>query len=145
MLKEFFERFRDRHSDEDKEYTKQMATAALLSEVIRADRDEDPREVEAYETMLKEQFSLHPSELEVLVREGRESAEDAVDLVQFTHVINDKCSNDEKYDILTALWKIAYADNTIAPIEEHTIRRIADLLYIPHSHFIKAKLLVTET
>ena len=38
----------------------------------------------------------------------------------------------------------AYADKSLAPLEESTIRQIAELLYVPHSQFIKAKLAVIE-
>jgi uncharacterized tellurite resistance protein B-like protein len=38
------------------------------------------------------------------------------------------------------LWAIAYADGTLHLYEEHLIRKIADLLYVPHAAFIAAKL-----
>jgi len=43
-----------------------------------------------------------------------------------------------------SLWAIAYADESLAPLEESTIRQIADLLYVPHSQYIKTKLEVVE-
>lgn len=144
MLKAVLELFRNNQDDKPQQHTVKLATAALLSEIIRADRQADPRELQAYKTLLNEQFSLSDDELSTLMEEGQSSAEEAVDLVQFTQVINQKCNNDEKQDILTDLWKVAYADENIAPIEEHIIRRIADLLHIPHSQFIKSKLSVTE-
>jgi uncharacterized tellurite resistance protein B-like protein len=42
---------------------------------------------------------------------------------------------------LTGLWRIAYASAGIDKYEEHIIRRIAELLYMPHSEFIRAKLI----
>ncbi|OFC69442.1 TerB family tellurite resistance protein [Alteromonas confluentis] len=144
MLKAVLELFRNNQDDKPQQHTVKLATAALLSEIIRADRQADPRELQAYKTLLNEQFSLSDDELSTLMEEGQSSAEEAVDLVQFTQVINQKYNNNEKQDILTDLWKVAYADENIAPIEEHIIRRIADLLYIPHSQFIKSKLSVTE-
>ena len=144
MLKAVLELFRNNQDDKPQQHTVKLATAALLSEIIRADRQADPRELQAYKTLLNEQFSLPDDELSTLMEEGQSSAEEAVDLVQFTQVINQKCNNNEKQDILTDLWKGAYADENIAPIEEHIIRRIADLLHIPHSQFIKSKLSVTE-
>ncbi len=144
MLKAVLELFRNNQDDKPQQHTVKLATAALLSEIIRADRQADPRELQAYKTLLNEQFSLPDDELSTLMEEGQSSAEEAVDLVQFTQVINQKCNNNEKQDILTDLWKVAYADENIAPIEEHIIRRIADLLHIPHSQFIKSKLSVTE-
>ena len=54
-------------------------------------------------------------------------------------------SADEKVSIVKSLWIIAYADSSLAPLEESTIRQIADLLYVPHSDFIKTKLSVVES
>ncbi len=144
MLKAVLDLFRDNPSDKPQTHTTELATAVLLSEIIRADREADPRELEAYRTLLEKQFSLDADELNALMNEGQTSAEEAVDMVQFTHVINQKCNIDEKQAILTGLWEVAYADKNIAPVEEHTIRRIADLLHLPHSQFIKTKLSVTE-
>lgn len=144
MLKAVLELFKNTSEQNAEKVSVKLATAALLSEIIRADREADPRELEAYKALLSKQFSLSGDELKTLMEEGQSSAEDAVDLVQFTHVINQTYNIDEKKAILMDLWEVAYADKDIAPIEEHTIRRIADLLYIPHSQFIKTKLSVTE-
>lgn len=144
MLKAVFELFRQEKSGESNPHTVELATAALLSEIIRADNNTDQRELEAYKSLLASHFSLSDSALSVLVKAGQDTAEDAVDLAQFTQAINQQCNNEEKQAILKGLWEVAYADKQIAPLEEHIIRRIADLLYLSHSQFIKAKLSVTQ-
>ncbi|MEG3767161.1 TerB family tellurite resistance protein [Alteromonas sp. 14N.309.X.WAT.G.H12] len=144
MLKSVLELFRNKTTTQEDPRSLELATAALASEIIRADRETDPREIAAYRTLLTKHFSLTEDELKLLMDEGRDKAEQAVDFVQFTQVINQKCNNDEKHAILLGLWEVAYADESIAPIEEHMIRRIADLLHISHSQFIKAKLAVIE-
>ncbi len=143
MLKAMLDMFRQSTDDDQDEHTLELATAALFSEIIRADRDIQQSELDTYRDKLAAQFNLSDDELSALMDEGQEMAEDAVDFVQFTQVINEKCDSEQKAAILKGLWQVAYADNEIAPIEEHTIRRIADLLYIPHSQFIKTKLDVT--
>lgn len=143
MLKSLLQLFESNVSESEKSHTVELATAALLSEIMRADAHVDDEELEAYKAQLYTRFSLSQEALNALADEGRASAEDAVDLVQFTQVINDNCDSHDKQQILKGLWEVAYADKSIAPIEEHTIRRIADLLHLPHSQFIKTKLSVT--
>jgi uncharacterized tellurite resistance protein B-like protein len=46
----------------------------------------------------------------------------------------------EKNNIIENLWRVAYADSYIDKYEEYYIRKIADLLHISHSNYIKAKL-----
>jgi uncharacterized tellurite resistance protein B-like protein len=82
--------------------------------------------------------------MSLLLKKGHETADDAVDLVHFTQVLNKHCSADERKDIVKSLWAIAYADESLAPLEESTIRQIADLLYVPHSQYIKTKLEVID-
>jgi uncharacterized tellurite resistance protein B-like protein len=38
------------------------------------------------------------------------------------------------------MWQVAYADNQISAHENHLMRKIASLLYIPHKDYIAAKM-----
>ena len=42
--------------------------------------------------------------------------------------------------MLELLWQGAYADGELSSIEEHIIRKIADLLHLRHSEYIQTKL-----
>jgi uncharacterized tellurite resistance protein B-like protein len=42
------------------------------------------------------------------------------------------------------LWRVAYADTHLSAHEMHVIRKIADLLYVPHSAYIAAKMRAKE-
>ena len=53
-------------------------------------------------------------------------------------------SLDERIKIVTLLWKVAYADGELANIEEHIIRKIADLLHLRHSEYIATKITAEE-
>jgi uncharacterized tellurite resistance protein B-like protein len=37
------------------------------------------------------------------------------------------------------MWRVAMADDVLSRYEEHLIRKVADLLYVPHSDFMAAK------
>ena len=37
------------------------------------------------------------------------------------------------------MWRVAMADDALSRYEEHVIRKVADLLYLPHSDFMLAK------
>ena len=39
------------------------------------------------------------------------------------------------------LWEVVYADGKLDSWEEHLVRRIADLLYVTHTEFIRYKLI----
>ena len=64
---------------------------------------------------------------------------DSISLYDFTSVINEKLSREERYQLLVLLWKVAYADGRVDKYEEHYVRKISDLLYLDQSDFIRAK------
>ncbi len=43
---------------------------------------------------------------------------------------------------MKAMWEMAYADGDLNKYEDHIIRKVADLIYVPHSEFIRTKSLV---
>jgi len=38
------------------------------------------------------------------------------------------------------LWQVSRADGRIDAHEEHLVRKVAELLYVPHSRFIQTKI-----
>ncbi|MCZ8528152.1 tellurite resistance TerB family protein [Alteromonas sp. PRIM-21] len=144
MLKSFLKLFEESHKKAESAYTIELATAALLSELVNADNQVTDTEKEEYEKQLKRLVNVDDEAMELLLQRGHQTADDAVDLVHFTQVLNNHYSAEEKVSVIKSLWVIAYADNSLAPLEESTIRQIADLLYVPHSQFIKTKLEVVE-
>jgi uncharacterized tellurite resistance protein B-like protein len=71
---------------------------------------------------------------------SQSKADSAADYQQFTRVLNDIYDAEAKRSVLDSLWSVAYSDHELSPDEDYTIRKIADLLYIPHSQFIQSKL-----
>ena len=63
-----------------------------------------------------------------------------ISLYDWTKIINDTFDYDERVNVLRTLWDVAHADNIIDKYEDYTIRKIADLIYVKHSDFIRAKL-----
>jgi uncharacterized tellurite resistance protein B-like protein len=128
------------NNNNDRQHSIELATAVLLYEVMRADHKFEQLEQDSYRKQLETHFSLSGTELETLCQMSQSKADGAADYQQFTRVINDIYGADEKRAVLDSLWSVAYADHELSPDEDYTIRKIADLLYIPHSQFIQSKL-----
>ncbi|MFL3654806.1 MAG: TerB family tellurite resistance protein [Halioglobus sp.] len=117
-----------------------LAAAALLVETARADFTEDDIELDKLAQLLKTSLKLKQDEVDKLVLDARERVEDATSLYDFTKVINDHCSPDQKLQLISAMWAVAYADGDLSKYEEHLIRQVADLTYVPHADYINCKL-----
>jgi len=117
----------------------QLATAALLFEMLRADEEDHPEERRTLETALANQFDLSEAETRELAALGDREANDSVSLYQFTGLINQHFSAQQKLQVVDMLWQVAFADGRLDPYEEALVRKIADLIYVPHRDFIRSK------
>ena len=120
-------------------HTWALAAAALMIEVATADQNFDNSELDALLAILSSQFSLTPEQLNTLVTNAKQQSSDATSLYQFTRQVNDSCTHKEKFRLVTGMWQVAYADGAVDKYEEHIIRRISDLMHLPHSQYIRAK------
>jgi len=124
--------------------TLNLAVAALLVEVLRADYEVTAAERQQVVRSIGKLLELGEADSVALMELAERQTEQSHDLFQFTSMINQGYSAAEKERLVEHLWRVARADETIHKYEEHLIRRIADLLYVPHSSFIAAKLRTGE-
>src|SRR3972149_6811383 len=90
-LKQFFDRHTlpaSREQGDSAEHALQVATAALLFEVMRMDGELKEAERLAMTAAIKSRFELTAEELATLLRLAKEEAEAATDYYQFTALIN---------------------------------------------------------
>lgn len=121
-----------------------VAAAALLVEVVRSDAGFDEVERRAVLEAARRKFGLDDGESEALVKLAEAEAREAHDLYQFTSLINASFTADQKLRLVEELWRVAWSDDVLHHYEEHVIRKVADLIHVPHSAFIAAKLRVQD-
>lgn len=141
-IRQFFEQHIviSEESDEPMlEHQLQLASAALMIEVLYADHSFGTRELETLREVLQEHFELGPQDADRLIQLADEERIEATDYYQFTSLINECYTQPQKRELITRLWQMAYADNSIHKFEEHLVRRLADLLHVPHSAFMQSK------
>lgn len=118
----------------------QYATAALLLEVAKADFEQDELERAVIVAMLRDTFDLDENTLQSLVKMAETATRDATDVYQFTMLVNEHYHYEDKARLIENLWRVAYADGRLDRYEEQFIRKVAGLIYVAHSDFIKAKI-----
>ncbi len=130
----------ERESPEALRHRLQLAAAALLIETARADFTQDGDEEAAMEALLHESLKLPTVEVRELMAQASDKADAATSLYEFTRLINDHYLEQEKLQLVRNMWVVAWADGNIDKYEEHLIRRVAELIYVPHRDFIRLKL-----
>lgn len=140
MLKDLLNRLVKPEEDDEPSNLLALAAGTLLLEVAWADHDITAEEMTLIERQLEQQFHLSPAEVEELVAESRAAHEASVGLYRYTRAINESWNEEQKFELVTALWRLALSNEGLHHYEEHTIRKIAELLYLSHARFIEAKL-----
>lgn len=135
----------DEETDQPQEIDPDRAAAALMVEIMAAD-DEWADEEEARITQLLESsLGINAAEAAALFEQAREDHSQSVDLYRHTSVINQHYDLNQKRALLERLWIVAYADGRIDRYEEHMLRKLADLLHLPHSQYIQTKLAARDS
>jgi uncharacterized tellurite resistance protein B-like protein len=128
----------------DDEATLHLAAAALLLEIARADHTLDSVELDRMKEVLARKWGLGEDDLADLVEIARDASETSVSLHRHIDAINSRFSAEQKFELVRGLWQVAVADREIHHHEEALVRRLADLMYVPHRDFIRAKLLALD-
>ena len=140
-IREFFEaHMGSAAAERDARHAVALATAALLVEVGRLDREIDAAERAVMLRAVREKFGLSAQEAETLIDLAEAEAREATDYYQFTSLINRHFSQEQRQRVIELMWQVAYADAELSAHEQHVVRKIADLLYVPHGAYIAAKL-----
>lgn len=140
-LKSFIGRhFSTKSTDEETvEHELQLASAALMFEMIRVDDVLHDDEEKKLLTIIRQHCDLSETETSELIELARDKIHASTDYFQFTSLINKHYTQDQKQLLVRHLWELALADDVIDKYEEHLVRNLAELLHVPHSAFIQMK------
>ncbi len=131
-------------SEQHPEPSLELATAALLIEVSRADFDVSEDERTAIVEQVRRSFGLTEEETREIVDLAEEEVARSVSLYEFTRLVDRSFAPEQKRHVVGLLWEIALSDERIEAREEHLIRKIATLLHVSHEAFIAEKISARE-
>ena len=138
-IKNYFEKNISPEANGDLEHELKLATAALLIEMMYQDDQVHEKEINAAKMALTEKFGLTEDEYHTLFALAEEEVKEAIDYHQFTSLIAREFTQAQKIKVVELLWSVAYADSHLDSMEEHMVRKIADLIYVSHKDFMKTK------
>jgi uncharacterized tellurite resistance protein B-like protein len=124
---------------EDREAAMRLATAVLMIDVARADFVFDESEFDQVLKLVEVHFRLTAEQAAELVVEASDKAENLVDIHEFTRLLHDYLTEDEKARIVSLLWQIAYADGRLDKYEDSLVLKISDLLYVSRGRVMRLK------
>ena len=117
----------------------QLAVAVLLHEARRADYKEHADETAPAQQALVELFGLTQDDAATLLEEGRAKAQQLSSFYAPVSVIKRELSLADRIRLVEHLWRVAYADLKLDYYEDHYVRKIAHLLYVPNTQSMLAR------
>ena len=110
--------------------TIQIAISTLMIQTAVYDGVFDEQEKSEILELIKKYFNFNEDQKLSLFKIAMKVNDDSNDMQQFTRVLNDNLSEEEKLNIIEMLWKVIISDGRIDDYENALIRKISGLLYI---------------
>ncbi|HET9663261.1 MAG TPA: TerB family tellurite resistance protein [Burkholderiales bacterium] len=117
----------------------ELAVASLLHESTRVDLSERPEEFAAARRSLADLFGCGEAECAALLNEGARRARQLTSYYGPVSVIKRDYDLPQRILLIEHLWRIAYADGKLDLYEDHYVRKIAHLLYVPNTECMLAR------
>ncbi|MDH5823688.1 TerB family tellurite resistance protein [Luteimonas sp. RD2P54] len=130
-----------RHEPGDDPHALPRAAAALLLELAVTDEGGDAAELDIVHEAMRRTFGLGTAELQDLLDQAHQAQRESVSLYEFTRQLRTGLAPEQRAELVEWMWRVAYADARLEKHEEHLVRRVADLLAVPHPEFVRRKLL----
>jgi uncharacterized tellurite resistance protein B-like protein len=122
----------------------QVATCALFLEIAKADDEFSDDERKKIISVMQKTFNLDREYVDELIQLSEERIKESISIYEFSTIINQNFSKDERFELLKNLWRLIYVDETLNMHEDHLIKKIGNTLNMEHRDIIAAKLMVKE-
>ena len=122
----------------------QVATAALLIEIAKADGNFSEDERNRIIDLMKKDFDLDDECVDELLALSEQKVKHSISVYEFSSIINESFTQQEKLDLIKNLWRIIYEDGKLDSHEDRLIKIIGSTLNLEHKEIIGAKLFVKK-
>lgn len=117
----------------------ETAVATLLYEMTRMDAEVREVDLEAARAALADLLRLDWQRADALLDEAAHKVGRLTSYFAQVSVINRRFEMDQRIRFVEHMWRIAYADGGLDPYEDHLVRKISHLLYVPHVQCMLAR------
>jgi uncharacterized tellurite resistance protein B-like protein len=128
----------------DRQEKLEIATAAIFIEMAKADGKFSNEEREQVVKVLQEQFNLEKTCVAELLELSSAELKNSVSLYEFSNILNENFTVDDKFELLKNLWRLIYSDKKLDKYEDHLIKVIGGMLNMEHRQIIDAKMIIRE-
>ena len=113
--------------------------ARLRDRGLQITETEDPEDLAAARLALADLLGLDSERADALLAEAAHRSTRLTSYYAQVSVINRRFEVDQRIRFVEHLWRVAYADGGLDQYEDHLVRKISNLLYIPHVQCMLAR------
>ncbi len=128
--------------DETEKQKLQIATCAIFLEMAKSDDDFTQEERREIISIMQGTFELDEKYVDELVQFAEVRLQQSISMYEFTGIINNNFSSDEKFELMKNLWRLIYTDPKLDKYEDHLAKKLGTMLLLEHKDVIAAKLIV---
>lgn len=118
----------ERKTFDDNDY--RLSAAALLVRVAVSDDSFDAAERNVLHDALTQRFEVEAGDADALIDAAVSADREAIDLYQFTSMVNRALDDDGKKKLVEVLFLIGYADGKLTEFEDNIVWRASELLHV---------------
>lgn len=107
-----------------------LSAAALLVHVAASDDSFDEAERGVLLDALTQRFDVGPEDAQALIDAAVKADREAIDLYQFTSMVNRALDDEGKKKLVEVLFLIGYADGKLTEFEDNIVWRASELLHV---------------
>jgi len=130
---------REAQSPAFEQHALEGAIATLLYEVTRMDAEVRQEDLAAARAALADLVGLDTSRADALLGDAAHRSGRLTSYYAQVSVINRRFEMDQRIRFVEHLWRVAYADGGLDQYEDHLVRKISNLLYVPHVQCMLAR------
>jgi uncharacterized tellurite resistance protein B-like protein len=126
-------------SQHDEQERLRHSVAALLHEMTRVDMHVKPEDIGHAREALIDLLGVDAAQAEALLAHAAQPANRLTSYFDAVSAVNRSFSQAQKIRLVEHLWRVAHADDSLDLHEDHLVRKISDLLHVPHIESMLAR------
>ncbi|NLH60265.1 MAG: TerB family tellurite resistance protein [Ignavibacteriales bacterium] len=112
--------------------------------MAEADGRFDDAEFDMIIQIMTDLFKLNSKDIHAIIKQSKHEVKESISISEFSSLIRDTFSDDEKFELMLNLWRLIYVDKKLDMYEDNLIKRIAASIGISHRELIGTKMLIRE-
>jgi len=138
-LAKLLSRPQDASSPALEQHALETAVATLLYEMTRMDSAVKAEDLDAARAALVDLFDLDQHRADALLDEAANKVGRLTSYFAQVSIISRRFEMDRRIRFIEHMWRVAYADGGLDPYEDHLVRKLSNLLYVPHVQCMLAR------